>query len=365
MSIQLASVSKSFDAHKALNSVSLSIEDGTFFVVLGPSGCGKSTLLRAIAGLEPVDAGEIKLSGQAVAGKGLHLPPEQRQVGVVFQSYALWPHMNVAANVAFPLETAGETRSAVTARVAECLETVALTPFRQRKPAELSGGQRQRVALARCLAQGARTVLMDEPLANLDPHLRSTMEEELAAFHRASDATTLFITHDQREAMALADKVAVMWDGSILQADDPDTLYRRPNSKKVAGFIGAAPSFRWMCCELKTARRKCASAMSSRSSIVQTKQVRAQQRCCSGRNIWCSQRALPASRQRSNGRSTGVAIGKSSSVSKAFRNRFSWCFTERRNLASSCSSISCADGCCRSEFCSLLSSCVKRSADPG
>ncbi|MBO9463491.1 ABC transporter ATP-binding protein [Labrenzia sp. R5_0] len=238
MSIQLASVSKSFDAHKALNSVSLSIEDGTFFVVLGPSGCGKSTLLRAIAGLEPVDAGEIKLSGQAVAGKGLHLPPEQRQVGVVFQSYALWPHMNVAANVAFPLETAGETRSAVAARVAECLETVALTPFRQRKPAELSGGQRQRVALARCLAQGARTVLMDEPLANLDPHLRSTMEEELAAFHRASGATTLFITHDQREAMALADKVAVMWDGSILQADDPDTLYRRPNSKKVAGFIG-------------------------------------------------------------------------------------------------------------------------------
>jgi iron(III) transport system ATP-binding protein len=238
MSIQLASVSKSFGAHKALNNVSLSIEDGTFFVVLGPSGCGKSTLLRAIAGLEPVDAGEITLGGQAVAGKGLHLPPEQRQVGVVFQSYALWPHMNVAGNVAFPLETAGGKRGAVAARVAECLETVALTPYGQRKPAELSGGQRQRVALARCLAQDARTVLMDEPLANLDPHLRSAMEEELAAFHRASGATTLFITHDQREAMALADKVAVMWDGSILQVADPDTLYRRPNSKKVASFIG-------------------------------------------------------------------------------------------------------------------------------
>lgn len=238
MSIQLASVSKSFGAHKALNNVSLSIEDGTFFVVLGPSGCGKSTLLRAIAGLEPVDGGEIMLGGQAVAGKGLHLPPEQRQVGVVFQSYALWPHMSVAGNVAFPLETAGVKRAGVAARVAECLETVALTPFRQRKPAELSGGQRQRVALARCLAQDAATVLMDEPLANLDPHLRSTMEEELAAFHRASGATTLFITHDQREAMALADKVAVMWDGSILQVADPDTLYRQPNSKKVAGFIG-------------------------------------------------------------------------------------------------------------------------------
>ncbi|KZM52056.1 ABC transporter ATP-binding protein [Labrenzia sp. OB1] len=238
MSIHLASVTRSFGAHKALNKVSLSIEDGMFFVVVGPSGCGKSTLLRAIAGLEPIDRGDISLDGQPVAGDGLHVPPEQRQVGVVFQSYALWPHMNVGANVAFPLETAGAKRSAVSERVAECLETVALSEFRQRRPAELSGGQRQRVALARCLAQGAGTVLMDEPLANLDPHLRSAMEEELAVFHAASGATTLFITHDQREAMALADKVAVMWDGEILQVADPDTLYRRPLSKRVAGFIG-------------------------------------------------------------------------------------------------------------------------------
>jgi iron(III) transport system ATP-binding protein len=238
MSIRLASVSKSFGAHKALNGISLSIDDGTFFVVLGPSGCGKSTLLRAIAGLEPIDKGEIDLDGRPVARDGLHMAPEDRRVGVVFQSYALWPHMSVAGNVAFPLETAGKRRSAVSVRVAECLETVALTPYGQRKPAELSGGQRQRVALARCLAQDAATVLMDEPLANLDPHLRSAMEEELAAFHRSSGATTLFITHDQREAMALADRVAVMWDGEILQVDDPDTLYRRPVSKKVAGFIG-------------------------------------------------------------------------------------------------------------------------------
>lgn len=238
MSIRLASVSKSFGPHKALNGVSLSIEDGTFFVVLGPSGCGKSTLLRAIAGLEPIDDGEIELDGVPVARDGFHLAPEDRQVGVVFQSYALWPHMSVAGNVAFPLETAGKRRSAVSARVAECLENVALTPYVNRKPAELSGGQRQRVALARCLAQGAGTVLMDEPLANLDPHLRSAMEEELAAFHAASGATTLFITHDQREAMALADQVAVMWDGEILQVAGPDTLYRRPASRKVAGFIG-------------------------------------------------------------------------------------------------------------------------------
>ncbi|WP_428647078.1 ABC transporter ATP-binding protein [Roseibium sp.] len=238
MSIDLSLVSKSFGSHKALNDVSLSIAEGTFFVVLGPSGCGKSTLLRTIAGLEPVDNGEIRLNGRTVAGNGVHVPPEQRQVGVVFQSYALWPHMSVAANVAFPLETAGGKRSTIAARVADCLETVALTPFERRKPAELSGGQRQRVALARCLAQGAGTVLMDEPLANLDPHLRSAMEEELAAFHQKSGATTLFITHDQREAMALADKVAVMWDGEILQVADPDTLYRRPVSERVAGFIG-------------------------------------------------------------------------------------------------------------------------------
>jgi len=238
MSIQLASVTKSFGSHRALNSVSLAIEAGCFFVVLGPSGCGKSTLLRAIAGLEPIDAGEIELDGLPVARDGFHLAPEDRQVGVVFQSYALWPHMSVAGNVAFPLETSGKRRSAVTSRVAECLESVALTPYLNRKPAELSGGQRQRVALARCLAQGAGTVLMDEPLANLDPHLRSAMEEELSAFHKASGATTLFITHDQREAMALADQVAVMWDGEILQVADPDMLYRRPASKKVAGFIG-------------------------------------------------------------------------------------------------------------------------------
>jgi len=238
MSISVASVSKSFGAHLALNKVSLSIDDGTFFVVLGPSGCGKSTLLRAIAGLEPVDAGEITLGGVPVAGNGFHVPPEDRSVGVVFQSYALWPHMSVAANVAFPLETAGKSRSDVSARVAECLETVDLTPYRNRKPAELSGGQRQRVALARCLAQGADTVLMDEPLANLDPHLRGAMEEELSRFHKASGATTLFITHDQREAMALADQVAVMWDGEILQVDEPDRIYRRPSSRRVAGFIG-------------------------------------------------------------------------------------------------------------------------------
>ena len=238
MSIEIASVTKSFGSHKALKDVSLSIPEGTFFVVVGPSGCGKSTLLRTIAGLEPIDSGEIALGGATVARDGYHMEPERRQTGVVFQSYALWPHMSVAENVAFPMETSGLKKADIKTRTNEHLATVKLTTFRDRKPADLSGGQRQRVALARCLAQGAKTVLMDEPLANLDPHLRGAMEEELAAFHKASGATTLFITHDQREAMALADQVAVMWDGEILQVAEPDVLYRRPTSRKVASFIG-------------------------------------------------------------------------------------------------------------------------------
>lgn len=238
MTISLTSVRKSFGAHFALDGVSLAIEDGEFFVVLGPSGCGKSTLLRSIAGLEMIDSGEITLSGRPVAGQGRHEPPEKRDVGVVFQSYALWPHMTVRGNVAFPMEAAGHSRSEIEARVAECLAMVEMSAYAGRKPAALSGGQRQRVALARCLAQGAGTILMDEPLANLDPHLRGAMEGELAEFHRKSGSTTLFITHDQREAMALADRMALMWDGRILQADRPDVLYARPASERVAGFIG-------------------------------------------------------------------------------------------------------------------------------
>ena len=238
MSIQLDAVTRRFAGKMAVDGVSLDIPAGTFFVVVGPSGCGKSTLLRLIAGLEKPDSGQIALNGKTVAGPGVHVGPEDRGVGVVFQSYALWPHMTVAGNVAFPLETAGMGRKAARQAAAGHLDTVALGPHALRKPAELSGGQRQRVALARCLAQGAQTVLMDEPLANLDPHLRASMEEELAAFHRRSQATTLYITHDQHEAMALAGQIAVMWDGCILQSGPPEAVYARPVCERVAGFIG-------------------------------------------------------------------------------------------------------------------------------
>ena len=240
MTIRLEGITRRFGAERALDAVSLEIERGEFFVVLGPSGCGKSTMLRLIAGLDRPDAGRITLGERLVAdaGRDVHAPPETRGVGVVFQSYALWPHMTVAEQIAFPLEVAKVSGEALAARTDECLATVALERFADRRPEALSGGQRQRVALARCLAQEASVILMDEPLANLDPHLRASMEEELAAFHARTGATTLYITHDQREAMALADRIAVLGEGRVLQVAAPDELYRRPRDERVAAFIG-------------------------------------------------------------------------------------------------------------------------------
>ncbi len=238
MSIVLTDVRKSFAGTPAVAGVTLDLTPGEFFAIVGASGCGKSTLLRLIAGLETADAGTIALNGRPVSGPGLHVPPEDRGVGVVFQSYALWPHLDVRGNVAFPAEAQGVGRAEAARRADAQLATVELSALATRKPADLSGGQRQRVALARCLAQGAATILMDEPLANLDPHLRQSMEEELAAFHRASGATTIFITHDQREAMAVADRMAVMAAGRFLQVGTPQEVYERPACAAVAGFIG-------------------------------------------------------------------------------------------------------------------------------
>ncbi|MEM9782812.1 MAG: ABC transporter ATP-binding protein [Pseudomonadota bacterium] len=240
MTIEIEGATKRFAGQPAVDGVSVTLADGEFFTVLGPSGCGKSTLLRLVAGLERLDAGTIALDGQRVSATHLHIAPEDRRVGVVFQSYALWPHMNARDNVAFPAEAQGSGRSAARAEAERHLATVDLTGFADRLPAALSGGQRQRVALARCLAGGATTVLMDEPLANLDPHLRHRMESEIARFHREAGVTTLYITHDQREAMALADRVAVMWGGRLLQVASPREIHERPASEQVARFIGRA-----------------------------------------------------------------------------------------------------------------------------
>ena len=221
---------------QALDRVSLSIGQGELVAVLGASGCGKSTLLRLVAGFETADAGTIRLGDRRLSGPDTHVPPEARKIGIVFQSYALWPHMDVAGNVGYALAVAGLDKATRRARVAEALESVDLAGFETRKPAELSGGQRQRVALARCLAMDPAIVLLDEPLANLDIHLRASMLESFAAFHAKTKATMLYVTHDQAEAMALADRIAVLEAGRLLQFADPRTLYREPDNAAVALF---------------------------------------------------------------------------------------------------------------------------------
>ena len=206
--------------------------------ILGASGCGKTTLLRQIAGFDKLDAGRIVIGDTVVSSTAHHIPPERRRIGIVFQSYALWPHMTVAENVAYGLTVAGVKEPERARRVAAALTLVELDGFADRRPAALSGGQRQRVALARCLVTEPSLVLLDEPLANLDVHLRAAMEDEFARFHARTGTTMIYITHDQAEAMALADRIAVMDRGRLLQVATPSQLYREPADETVAGFIG-------------------------------------------------------------------------------------------------------------------------------
>lgn len=236
--VSVEQLSKRFGATDVLRRIDLDVRDGEFLAVLGPSGCGKTTLLRLVAGFEKADEGRIAIGGRAMSGPGLHVPPEKRDVGIVFQSYALWPHMNVAENVGYSLRVRRVAQREIDAKVKDALATVGLEGFGARAPGELSGGQRQRVALARCLVQAPKLVLLDEPLANLDVHLRAAMEDEFADFHARSGATMVYITHDQSEAMALADRIAVMDAGRIVQCAAPHEIYNRPANAMVAGFIG-------------------------------------------------------------------------------------------------------------------------------
>jgi iron(III) transport system ATP-binding protein len=229
---------KRFGTYTALDEVSLAVEDGEFVAVLGASGCGKTTLLRQIAGFDKLDGGSITIGDRLVSSETQHVPPEHRKIGIVFQSYALWPHMSVAENVAYGLTVAGVRDPERAKRVAAALDLVGLTGFADRRPGLLSGGQRQRVALARCLVTEPSLVLLDEPLANLDVHLRASMEEEFSRFHERTGTTMVYITHDQAEAMALADRIAVMDRGRLLQLATPSMLYREPANATVAGFIG-------------------------------------------------------------------------------------------------------------------------------
>jgi iron(III) transport system ATP-binding protein len=234
--VECVGVSKSFGPVQALRSTDLTLTTGTLTAVLGPSGCGKTTLLRAIAGFERIDAGTIRVSDQAVAGPGLHLPPERRRVTIVPQEQALFPHLTVAANVGYGVRRGAERDKAVQAM----LELAGLSGLGDRMPHELSGGQQQRVALARALAPDPTVVLLDEPFGSLDAALRDEIRSEVAGVLRASGATSLLVTHDQEEALSMADSVAVMRSGVIVQYGPPHDVYRRPADLWVANFVGRA-----------------------------------------------------------------------------------------------------------------------------
>ncbi|MEW6634419.1 MAG: ABC transporter ATP-binding protein [Pseudomonadota bacterium] len=236
--IRVESLVKQYGDTTALDDVSLAFPQGSFTALLGPSGCGKTTMLRLIAGFEAPSQGRVFFGDMLVADPKRQLPPEARNVGVVFQSYALWPHMDVAENVSYPLRARQVASADIPARVAAVLDIVGLGGFAQRRIDELSGGQRQRVALARCLVAEARIILFDEPLANLDMHLRSAMVDAFRDIHRRTGATIVYVTHDQAEALALADRVAVMSKGRLLQAAPPQEIYRSPADAAVAGFVG-------------------------------------------------------------------------------------------------------------------------------
>ena len=223
-------------ADAAVEGVSLGLAAGEIGVLIGPSGCGKTTLLRAVAGLERVQGGQIVLDGETVSSPQKHLPPEERRIGMVFQDYALFPHLDVAANVGFGIHRLPRAERA--ARVAEVLRLVGLGELQSRYPHELSGGQQQRVALARALAPQPRLLLLDEPFSNLDVDLRERLAHEVRGILKAANATALFVTHDQLEAFAIGDRIGVMHQGHLHQWDEAYALYHRPASRFVAEFIG-------------------------------------------------------------------------------------------------------------------------------
>ena len=234
VSVGIENVVKVFGAFKALKDVSVLIEPGELFFLLGPSGCGKTTLLRCIAGFHKPEAGRILIGGEDVTA----LPPHKRDTGMMFQSYALWPHMTLEENVAFGLEMRGVPRAEIRRRVGDALDLVHLADRAKARPNQLSGGQQQRVALARALVIRPRCLLLDEPLSNLDAKLRLEMRMEIRRICKQAGLTAVYVTHDQKEALSVADRMAVMRDGAVEQTGTPEEVYRMPANRFVAGFIG-------------------------------------------------------------------------------------------------------------------------------
>jgi ABC-type Fe3+/spermidine/putrescine transport system ATPase subunit len=237
--VALTGLRKAYGPHEVVRGVDLAVRDGEVVCLLGPSGCGKTTTLRMVAGLEAPSAGTIAIGGEVVSGPGVFVPPERRRLGMVFQSYAVWPHMDVLANVRFPLTVSGVRRDEAERRARTQLDQLALGGLERRYPHQLSGGQQQRVALARALVGEPRVLLLDEPLSNLDARLREEVRDEIRALVKRVRVTVLLVTHDQEEALGLSDRVAVMDRGVIQQIDAPEALYDRPANGLVARFVGA------------------------------------------------------------------------------------------------------------------------------
>ena len=236
-SVSLKNVDKSFGAARTIRNVSVDIADGEFAVIVGPSGCGKSTLLRLIAGLEDITSGELRIGGRVANA----LQPRDRGVAMVFQSYAIFPHMTVRENIAFGLTIRRESKAEVERKVAEAARMLRMEDLLDRRPSQLSGGQRQRVAIGRAIVRDPEVFLFDEPLSNLDAALRMSTRQEIAALHAQLGVTTVYVTHDQVEAMTLADRIVVLREGEVMQVGAPMELYHEPANLFVAGFIGAPP----------------------------------------------------------------------------------------------------------------------------
>ena len=234
-SLELRDVRKLFGTIEVVHGVDIDVADGEFVILVGPSGCGKSTLLRMIAGLERISAGEIRIGGKVVNA----VPPKERDIAMVFQNYALYPHMTVAENMAFSLQLRKAPRETIEERVRIAADILNLGPYLERYPRQLSGGQRQRVAMGRAIVRDPQVFLFDEPLSNLDAKLRVQMRTEIKALHQRLGTTTVYVTHDQIEAMTMADKIVVMHDGIVEQIGAPLDLYDRPANQFVAGFIGS------------------------------------------------------------------------------------------------------------------------------
>jgi iron(III) transport system ATP-binding protein len=238
--VEIQGLAKSYGEHQVLRDLNIEVGEGEFLTLLGPSGCGKTTTLRCVAGLERADGGEIRIGGAVVASAAgrAFVPPNRRDIGMVFQSYALWPHMTVAGNVAYPLRMRRKASGGIRQQVADILETVGMTAYAQRHVTDLSGGQQQRVALARAMVAKPGLLLFDEPLSNLDAKLRRDMRREIRAAHDASGGSSIYVTHDQEEAITLSDRVVVLRGGVVQQVGTPREIYEHPANSFVADFVG-------------------------------------------------------------------------------------------------------------------------------